>query len=92
MPIRKPNVDLSKTRARRAPIGECAQQATASSPWILHLERFLNRVMTLANANLDAFHPSHAQIKALLPFHNPSKNPAPRAYGHFKANIETALV
>lgn len=65
MPIRKPNVDLSKTRARRAPIGECAQQVTASSPWILHLERFLN---------------------------NPSKNPAPRAYGHFKANIETALV
>jgi hypothetical protein len=91
MPIRKPNVDLSKTRARWAPIGEFARQMNASSPWILHLERFLNRVMTLANANLDPFHPSHAQIKALSPFHNPRTDPEPRAYHSYMANVEAAL-
>lgn len=64
MRVRKPDVDFSQTSARWAPHGEFAQQMNASSLWIPHLERFLNRVMSQANAKLDASNPRHAQLKA----------------------------
>lgn len=64
MHVRKPDVDFSQTSARWAPHGEFAQQMNASSLWIPHLERFLNRVMSQANAKLDASNPRHARLKA----------------------------
>ena len=64
MRVRKPDVDFSQTSARWAPHGEFAQQMNASSLWIPHLERFLNRVMSQANAKLDASNPRHARLKA----------------------------
>ena len=63
MRVRKPNVDFSQTSARWAPVGEFAQQMNATSLWIPHLERFLNRVMSQANAKLDASNRNHAQLK-----------------------------
>jgi predicted metal-dependent hydrolase len=45
MRVRRPAVDFSQTRAHWAAIPEFAQSMNASSLWIPHLERFLNRVM-----------------------------------------------
>jgi predicted metal-dependent hydrolase len=64
MRVRKPSVEFSQTPARWAPNGEFAQQMNASSLWIPHLERFLNRVMAQAAAKLDGNNPQGAKLKA----------------------------
>jgi len=64
MRARKPALDFSETPARWAPNGEFAQQMNASSLWIPALERFLNRVMSQANARLDGADPVQARLKA----------------------------
>jgi predicted metal-dependent hydrolase len=52
MKVRTPRFDFSNTRARWSPVPEFAQMMNASSLWIPHLERFLNRVLAKALTEL----------------------------------------
>jgi len=52
MQVRRPSFDFSATPARWAASPEFAQLQNASSLWIPHLERFLNRVMAKAAGEL----------------------------------------
>ena len=53
MKVRRPICDFTQTPAHWAPVPEFAQNFNASSLWIPHLERFLNRVMAKAAAALN---------------------------------------
>jgi predicted metal-dependent hydrolase len=53
MKVRRPLLDFSETSARWSAIPEFAQTMNASSLWIPHLERFLNRVLVRALSQLD---------------------------------------
>src|SRR4051812_46705704 len=52
MKVRRPLLDFSRTPARWSAIPEFAQTMNASSLWIPHLERFLNRVLVRALSQL----------------------------------------
>ena len=64
MKIRKPNFDFSQTPAHWSKTPEFAQTSNASSIWIPHLERFLNRVMAKAAGALSVDDPAHVKLKA----------------------------
>jgi len=64
MKVRRPSFDFSDTPARWSAIPEFAQIMNASSLWIPHLERFLNRVMTRALSELRADDLQTPQIKS----------------------------
>jgi len=61
--VRRPQFDFSNTRAHWAPNAEFAQQFNATSLWIPHLERFLNRVVTRAGAGLDPDAPGTGALR-----------------------------
>lgn len=63
MKLRRPDFNFSKTPSRWAHTPEFAQSFNASSLWIPHLERFLNRVMAKAGSKLDPADPRTARIK-----------------------------
>lgn len=64
MKVRRPVIDFSATPARWSKIPEFAQIMNASSLWIPHLERFLNRVLVKALGTLDPDDPKTAQIRS----------------------------
>src|SRR5437870_5232160 len=63
MKVRKPALSFADTPARWAANGEWAQSMNASSLWIPYLERFLNRVMARALAELKSEDEATARLR-----------------------------
>jgi len=63
MKVRRPVLDFSETPAHWAKIPEFAQSYNASSLWIPHLERFLNKVMARAASEMKGTDPETIRIK-----------------------------
>jgi predicted metal-dependent hydrolase len=64
MKVRTPKFDFSNTTSHWAKTPEFAHMMNASSLWIPHLERFLNRVMAKAGSSLKGDDETSRQVKA----------------------------
>lgn len=63
MKVRRPTFDFSETSPHWAASPEFSQSFNATSLWIPHLERFLNRVMARAIAALDPADPATPRLR-----------------------------
>jgi len=63
MRVRQPQFDFSNTRAHWAPIPEMAQMSNGSSIGIPALERFLNKVMARARAEIKGDDPASVKLR-----------------------------
>jgi predicted metal-dependent hydrolase len=64
MKVRRPSFEFSETPAHWAANPEFAQMFNATSLWIPHLERFLNRVMAKAASEMKGDDPETQRIKS----------------------------